>query len=61
MAFINPQTRITVSERELKVNGKLILSSWCCFKKEAFWVPSGPNVPSPICPQGPVCHMLRML
>lgn len=37
---------------ELKVNGKLILSSWCCFKQEACWVPSGSNIPSPLCPQG---------
>lgn len=24
-------------------------------------MPSGPNVPSPVCTQGLVCHMLRIL
>lgn len=62
MAFINPQTRITLCLRwGLKVNGTLILSSWCCFTEEACWEPSEPNVPSPMCTQGLACHMLRML
>lgn len=50
-----------MSERELQVNGKLILSSWCCFKQETCWVPSGSNVPSPVCPQGLACLMWRIL